>query len=63
MVERFNRTLATMISTLIEQSRRNWDDLLPYVLYAYRTAVHSSTKETPFYLMFGRDAMSPTDLL
>ena len=63
MVERFNRTLATMISTLIEQSRRNWDDLLPYVLYAYRTAVHSSTKETPFYLMFGRDAISPTDLL
>ena len=63
MVERFNRTLATMISTLIEQSRRNWDDLLPYVLYAYRTAVHSSTGETPFYLMFGRDAMSPTDQL
>ena len=63
MVERFNRTLATMISTIIEQSRRNWDDLLPYVLFAYRTAAHSSTNETPFYLMFGRDALSPTDLL
>ena len=59
MVERFNRTLATMILTLIEQSKRNWDDLLAYVLYAYRTAVHSSTGETPFYLMFGRDACLP----
>ena len=61
MVERFNRTLATMISTLLESTKRAWDDLIPYVLYAYRTAVHESTKDTPFYLMFGRDALTPTD--
>ena len=54
MVERFNRTLATMISTLIEQSRRNWDDLLPYVLYAYRSAIHSSTGDTILLVVWPR---------
>ena len=63
MVERFNRTLATMIASIIEDSKKNWDDLLPYVLFAYRTTVHSATGETPFYLMFGRDAVTPSDLI
>jgi len=51
-----------MLATLIEQSQRNWDEILPYVLYAYRTAIHSATGETLFYLMFGRDALTPTDI-
>ena len=31
-------------------------------MFAYRTSEHSSTKETPFLLMFGRDALHPLDL-
>jgi hypothetical protein len=36
---------------------------LPYVLFAYRTAVHKSTNETPFFLQHGFDAVVPGDLL
>ena len=62
MLERFNRTLGTMLATLLEPSQRNWDEILPYVLYAYRTSIHAATGDTPFYLMYGRDAINPTDI-
>ena len=32
----------------------NWERYLPLVLYAYHTAVHSSTGSPPFLLMLGR---------
>ena len=32
----------------------DWPDRLNYVLLAYRTSIHSSTKFSPFELMFGR---------
>jgi hypothetical protein len=61
MVERFNRTLTTMLASHVQENQRNWDDLIPYVTYAYRITVHASTKETPFFLMFGRDPTTPFD--
>ena len=45
----------------------NWEHYLPLKLYAYRTAIHSSTGVTPFQLMFGRSpvtsSFSPTTAL
>ena len=35
--------------------------MLPYVLFAYRTSPQASTKETPFKLLYGRDARLPMD--
>ena len=32
------------------------------MLFAYRTTPHSSTRETPFFLLYGRDAKLPTAL-
>ena len=32
-------------------------------MFAYNTSVHASTKETPFYLLYGHDPMEPHDLL
>ena len=62
LVERFNRTLIEMISKFVDENQTNWDSFIPYLLYAYRTSVHGSTKFTPYYLMFGREAKLPIEI-
>ena len=47
---------------MIESNHRNWDVVLPYALWAYRTAVHAVTKETPYFLVYGREPINPADL-
>jgi hypothetical protein len=61
LTERFNGTLATMLSHYTSQEQDDWDRCIPFVLYAYRTSQHSATGETPFRLMFGREARAPSD--
>ena len=43
MVERHNRTLATQLSMFVNENHSDWDEHIPMVLMAYRTAVHEST--------------------
>lgn len=62
LVERFNATLATMLSMYVSSHQRDWDEFIPYVLFAYRTSIQETTQETPFYLMYGRDARLPIDV-
>lgn len=43
------------------QAGKDWDERLPYVLFAYRTSRQESTQESPFYLLYGRDPQLPTE--
>ena len=52
--ERFNQTFVAALRKHAEDDQMHWVDWIPYVLYAYRGRVHSSTELTPFELMFGR---------
>ena len=61
LVERFNRTLAAMLSMYVDSKHRDWDRYLPYVTFAYNTTAHSATKESPFFLLYGRQARLPID--
>ena len=63
MVERFNKTLLTMLRTLVDENQSNWDDLLPYVLMAYRSVEQETTGSSPNYLMMGREVATPLDLM
>ena len=36
LVERYNRTLTSMLSKTVQEGGRDWDKRLPYVLFAYR---------------------------
>ena len=56
MAERFNRTLLQMLRSYTSQ-RSDWEQHLPLVLFAYRSATHPSTGFSPFELMFGRPAL------
>ena len=57
MVERFNRSLLQLLRSYVD-NEADWEQHLPLVLYAYRTAAHSSTGVSPYMLMFGRHPQS-----
>ena len=63
LVERFNRTLLDMLATTTRRHPFDWETQIRKVCMAYNTSVHSSTGFTPFYLMFGREARLPIDLM
>jgi hypothetical protein len=62
LVERFNKTLIKMISHYVDEEHKDWDEYLPYVLYAYRCAENATTKFAPFELMYGRKPRMPIDI-
>ncbi len=63
MVERVNRTLADTISCYVKDEPNRWTEFLDVAAFAYNTAVHSSTGYSPFYLIYGREAREPSDLM
>eukprot|EP00731_Ephydatia_muelleri_P007461 Em0003g1709a len=63
MVERFNRTLLDMLSTAVGNHQADWQQHIRKLCLAYNSSVHSSTGFTPFFLMFGRQAKLPIDLM
>ena len=63
MIERFNRTLLGMLSSGILEEERNWEQILPAVMMAYRTSVHKTTHMSPFKLVFGREVRLPVDVM
>ena len=63
LVECFNRTLLSMLATSTENHPFDWEQQLRKVCMAYNTSVQSSTGFTPFYLMFGRQARLPIDII
>ena len=62
-VERFHRTLNSMLGRMIEDNEKDWDMLLPYVMAAYRSSRHEATGFTPNYLLLGREVHAPVDLV
>jgi len=63
IVERFHRTLNSMLGKVVSESQRDWDDKLPSVMAAYRASPHSSTGFTPNRLFLGRENRMPLDLV
>ena len=60
LVEKFNSTLINMISKSSDSGGMEWDQQLPHLLFAYRSTVQESTRERPFFLLYGRDPRLPT---
>ena len=63
LLERLNKTIVDSLRNLINTAREDWDRLLHLALMAHRTSVHASTKETPAYLLYGRDIKLPYHIL
>uniref|UniRef100_A0A2N9IZI8 Uncharacterized protein n=1 Tax=Fagus sylvatica TaxID=28930 RepID=A0A2N9IZI8_FAGSY len=61
-VEVTNRTLLKQIKTRLEGAKGMWVEELPSILWAYRTTVRTPTRETPFKLTFGTEAVIPVEI-
>ena len=61
MIERFNRTLKTMLRKRAAQFGNQWDRHLSGLLWAYRNTPHDTTGEKPSFLLFGWDCRSPAE--
>ena len=61
IIERFNRTLKTMLRKHVSKFGVQWDMYLSGVLWAYRNTPHSSTGEKLSFLLFGFDCRHPTE--
>jgi hypothetical protein len=61
LTERFNRTLANMLSMYVNQEHKDWDEILPYVTFAYNTSVQETTGYSPFFLLHAREPITPIE--
>ena len=63
LVERFNSTLKGMLRKFVRERGKDWDKLLPYLLFAYREVPQASTGFSPFELLYCREVRGPLDVL
>ncbi|XP_034565106.1 uncharacterized protein LOC117830889 isoform X3 [Notolabrus celidotus] len=63
LTERFNQTLKQMLRKFVNNSGTDWDQWLPYLLFAYREVPQASTGFSPFELLYGHEVRGPLALL
>jgi hypothetical protein len=56
-----HKLLVDMLSHFVHKDAKNWDEYIPYAVMAYRAMPHSSTKYSPYYLVFVRDFRLPIE--
>ena len=62
--EVFIRQFKQMITCFIKQqdNQKDWDEKIPFLVYAYNTATHTTTGFSPFEIFMGRKQKLPIDL-
>uniref|UniRef100_A0A8C5D858 Gypsy retrotransposon integrase-like protein 1 n=1 Tax=Gouania willdenowi TaxID=441366 RepID=A0A8C5D858_GOUWI len=63
LTERFNQTLKQMLRKFVNNTGTDWDQWLPYLLFAYREVPQASTGFSPFELLYGHEVRGPLSLL
>ncbi|XP_034225475.1 uncharacterized protein LOC117635208 [Prunus dulcis] len=61
-VEAVNKIIKKTLKTKLDKAKGCWPELLPEVLWSYRTTFRTSTGETPFSLSFGTEAVAPVEI-
>ena len=57
-----NRTLGTLLRTVLKKNLKNWEVSLPHIEFAYNRALHSTTNCSPFEVVYGFNPLTPLDL-
>jgi transposase InsO family protein len=61
--EVINYTLPTMLWAILKTNLKLWEDCLPHIEFAYNRSVHSTTKVSPFQVVYGFNPRASIDLL
>ncbi|KAK0593633.1 hypothetical protein LWI29_020599 [Acer saccharum] len=59
--ESTNKTIVNTLKKRLEAEKSEWAEKLPEILWSYRTTPRRSTGETPFSLVYGSEAVIPTE--
>ena len=62
-MEVVNRTLGTLLRTVLKKNIKNWEVCLPHIEFAYNRIVHSTTSCSPFEVVYGFNPLTRLDLL
>jgi hypothetical protein len=54
--------LSSLLHAIIKKNLKTWEDCLPHVEFAYNRSIHSTTKFSPFEIVYGFNPLSPLDL-
>ncbi|GKV01717.1 hypothetical protein SLEP1_g14258 [Rubroshorea leprosula] len=60
-VEAANKNIKKILAKMAV-TYKDWHEMLPYALHAYRTSIHTSTGATPYSLVYGMEAVLPVEL-
>jgi hypothetical protein len=61
--EVINHTLSTMLWAILKINLKLWEEYLPHIEFAYNRSVHSTTKVSPFKVVYGFNPSALIDLL
>ena len=59
--EATNKVIVDGLKKRLEEAKGKWVDKLPYVLWVYRMTPKRSTRETPFSMTYGFEAVIPLE--
>ncbi|RDY05208.1 Gypsy retrotransposon integrase-like protein 1, partial [Mucuna pruriens] len=60
-IEVANKNIKRIVQKMVV-TYKDWHDLLPYALHGYRTSICMSTRETPYLLVYGTEAVLPIEV-
>ena len=62
LCERQNRTIKNSLVKVLNENPEEWPSIIEGIIFAHRVSRHSSTKFSPFYLLYHREPTLPIDL-
>ncbi|XP_074292101.1 uncharacterized protein LOC141618948 [Silene latifolia] len=60
-VKAANKTIATILRKMTD-NYREWPEKIPSALWGYKTSIRTATGATPYYLVYGMEAVQPVEL-
>ena len=60
--EAVNKVIVSGLKKRLDDAKGKWVEELPHVLWTYRTMPRRSTRETPFLMTYGAEAVIPLEI-